>query len=236
MQTKKTVVVAMSGGVDSSVAAILLHNQGFRVIGITMKLWDFEQVGGNINNESGCCSLESFDDARMICNSIDIPHYILNFSKEFQKEVINNFTNEYLAGRTPNPCIQCNTKIKWQTLLKKSGELGADFIATGHYANIQFNKSTGRYELFRAIEEGLVELDAPITTYLPEFNIQSTYTAHDTITIRDILAHRAGLPRHEGLLPPGVVRENLNYVERFELDACVGEGACRFEVVPLALD
>ncbi len=153
MTTNKTIVVAMSGGVDSSVAAILLHKEGFRVIGITMKLWDFEQIGGNINNESGCCSIESFDDARMVCDSIGIPHYVLNFSKEFQKEVIDNFIDEYLLGRTPNPCIQCNTKIKWQTLLQKSEELGADFIATGHYAAIHFNKSSQRYELFRAADK-----------------------------------------------------------------------------------
>jgi tRNA-specific 2-thiouridylase len=100
---KGTVVVAMSGGVDSSVAAVLLHKQGYNVIGATMKLWDFEEVGGNINHESGCCSLESFNDAREICIKLGFPHYVMNFSREFHSEVVEDFVDEYLAGRTPNP-------------------------------------------------------------------------------------------------------------------------------------
>jgi len=149
----KTVVVAMSGGVDSSVAARLLHEQGFEVIGITMKLWDYQTVGGNINQESGCCSLSSFNDAREICVAMGIPHYILNFSREFHKHVVEDFIDEYLAGRTPNPCIRCNTKIKWQTLLEKADELGADYIATGHYARVQLNPETRRTELYRAVDK-----------------------------------------------------------------------------------
>jgi tRNA-specific 2-thiouridylase len=149
----KTVVVAMSGGVDSSVAAFLLKEQGYNCIGITMKLWDYDRVGGNLNYDSGCCSLDSINDARHVCVKIGIPHYVLNFSREFHNDVVDNFITEYMAGRTPNPCIQCNIKIKWQTLLDKSRELGADYIATGHYAKIIYNKETDRYELHRGKDE-----------------------------------------------------------------------------------
>ena len=146
------VVVAMSGGVDSSVAALLLKEQGYDCIGITMKLWDYETAGGNINNESGCCSLDSINDARMVCANLGIPHYVMNFSGEFHKEVIENFIEEYIDGRTPNPCVLCNTKIKWETLIEKALELGADYIATGHYARLRLNEETGRYELMRALD------------------------------------------------------------------------------------
>lgn len=148
----KTVVVAMSGGVDSSVAAVLLKEQGYSCIGITMKLWDYELVGGNINHESGCCSLDSINDARMVCAKLDIPHYVLNFSREFHAGVVDDFINEYIAGRTPNPCVQCNLKIKWKTLIDKAIELGADYIATGHYARVKHNEQTGRYELHRGLD------------------------------------------------------------------------------------
>ncbi len=150
MALNKTVVVAMSGGVDSSVAAVLLKEQGYNCIGITMKLWDYELAGGNVNHESGCCSLDSINDARMVCAKLDMPHYVVNFSRAFHKEVIDNFIDEYIAGHTPNPCVLCNTKIKWDSLIEKALELGADYIATGHYSRIQFNKSSKRWELMRA--------------------------------------------------------------------------------------
>ncbi len=147
MSQHKTVVVAMSGGVDSSVAALLLKQQGYNCIGITMKLWDYEEVGGNINHESGCCSLDSINDARMVCAKLDMPHYVVNFSKQFHTEVVDNFVEEYLAGRTPNPCVLCNTKIKWEALIKRALELGADYIATGHYAKVKQDPETSRYAL-----------------------------------------------------------------------------------------
>ncbi len=147
----KTVVVAMSGGVDSSVAALLLKEQGYRLIGITMKLFDYTTVGGNMNHQSGCCSLDAINNARMVCAKLGIPHYVLNFSREFSENVIDDFIAEYLSGHTPNPCVLCNAKIKWQTLIKRAKELGADSIATGHYARVRYNSQTDRYELFKGV-------------------------------------------------------------------------------------
>lgn len=130
---KKTVVVGMSGGVDSSVAAMLLKKQGYNVIGVTMQIWQDSAAP----HEGGCCGISAVDDARRVANQLDIPYYVMNFKAEFQKEVIDYFTEEYLAGRTPNPCIACNRYVKWEALLRRSMEIGADYIATGHYARIE---------------------------------------------------------------------------------------------------
>lgn len=142
----------MSGGVDSSVAALLLKEQGYQCIGVTMKLWDYNMSGGNLNHESGCCSLDSINDARMVCAKIGIPHYVVNFSDDFHNHVVENFVDEYMQGRTPNPCVLCNSKIKWETLLEKATELGANYIATGHYARVRFNDNSGQYELLKGID------------------------------------------------------------------------------------
>ncbi len=144
---KRKVAVAMSGGVDSSVAAVVLKEEGYEVIGLTMKLWEYEDLGGNVENESSCCSLESIDNARYVCSQIGIPHYTLDFTDIFERYVINNFVEEYLNGRTPNPCVLCNIKIKWEALLKKALEIGADYFSTGHYARIEFDKRSNRYLL-----------------------------------------------------------------------------------------
>ena len=140
----------MSGGVDSSVAAALLHEQGFNVIGVTMKTYNFDEVGGNIGNETSCCGLDAFNDARMVAVKLGIPHYIVDFTEAFGKEVVYNFVDEYLQGRTPNPCIICNRKIKWGELLHKADSLGASHIVTGHYARIAYNDATKRYMLLRS--------------------------------------------------------------------------------------
>lgn len=136
-------MVAMSGGVDSSVAAVMLHEQGYEVIGLTMKTWDYASSGGS-SKETGCCSLDSINDARALAVSYGFPHYILDIRGEFGDFVIDNFVDEYLAGRTPNPCVLCNTHIKWEALLKRADKLDCEFIATGHYANIRLQDS-GRY-------------------------------------------------------------------------------------------
>jgi tRNA-specific 2-thiouridylase len=133
---KGRVLVAMSGGVDSSVAAVMLHEEGYEVIGITMKTWDYASSGSS-SKETGCCSLDSINDARALAVSYGFPHYILDIREEFGNFVIDNFVEEYLAGRTPNPCVLCNTHIKWEALIKRANHLDCEFIATGHYANIR---------------------------------------------------------------------------------------------------
>ncbi len=140
----------MSGGVDSSVAAVLLKRKGYDVIGVTMKTWSFMEVGGAPKHESGCCSLDAVFDAKNIANQFDFPHYTVDFTEQFEKTVIKDFVNEYFAGHTPNPCVICNRKIKWEELIHKADTLDAKFIATGHYAKVEYNKTSKRYCLKNA--------------------------------------------------------------------------------------
>lgn len=154
MENKKrntTVVAAMSGGVDSSVAAALLVEQGYNVIGVTMKTYTFDEVGGNVGNETSCCGLDAINDARMVSVRLGIPHYVVDFTEPFGREVVDNFVEEYLHGRTPNPCVICNRKIKWGELLKKAEALGASYIATGHYARVAFDEVNKRYMILQSL-------------------------------------------------------------------------------------
>lgn len=149
LSTKHRVVVGMSGGVDSSVAAILLLEQGYEVIGITLKMWGKDCVN---RAEDKCCGPQAVMDARAVCARLGIPYYLIDDSEEFKKEVIEYFASEYRAGRTPNPCVVCNEKIKFGSLIQTAVQLGADFVATGHYARIERNGENGRYLLKRGID------------------------------------------------------------------------------------
>ncbi|RJE48218.1 MULTISPECIES: tRNA 2-thiouridine(34) synthase MnmA [unclassified Dehalobacter] len=145
---KKTVVVAMSGGVDSSVAALLLKREGYRVIGITMQIWLQSE-----DKAKACCGLEAVNDARRVAWKLKIPYYVMNFRKEFEDKVIDNFCSEYLRGRTPNPCIECNKHLKFDSLLQKARGLGADYIATGHYVRKEYDDKTHQWVLKAGIDE-----------------------------------------------------------------------------------
>jgi len=150
MSKKGRILVAMSGGIDSSLAAVMLHEEGYEVIGMTMKTWDYANSGGS-KKETGCCSLDSINDARNIAVKLGFPHFILDIRSEFGDYVIDHFTNEYLAGRTPNPCVLCNTHIKWDALLRRADKLDCEYIATGHYANIR--EENGRYVISKGLDE-----------------------------------------------------------------------------------
>ena len=142
---KKKVAVGMSGGVDSSVAAYLLKEQGYDVIGVTMQIWQDEDPLAQAEN-GGCCGLSAVDDARRVADRLGIPYYVLNFKREFKENVIDYFMDEYMHARTPNPCIACNRYVKWEALLNRARELGCDYIATGHYARV-VQLDNGRYDL-----------------------------------------------------------------------------------------
>jgi tRNA-uridine 2-sulfurtransferase len=151
MSRKGKVLVAMSGGIDSTVTSLMLHDQGYEVVGITMKTWDYASTGSS-KKETGCCNLDSFNDARMAAVQHGFPHFVLDIREEFGDFVIENFVDEYLAGRTPNPCVMCNTHIKWRALLKRADALDCEFIATGHYGNI-LQHENGRYYVSKGTDE-----------------------------------------------------------------------------------
>lgn len=176
MSGKQKVVVGMSGGVDSSVAAWLLKEQGYDVIGVTMQIWQDEDEFA-MEASGGCCGLSAVDDARRVAADLGIPYYVMNFKKEFRKYVMDYFTAEYLAGRTPNPCIACNRYVKWESLLLRSLQIGADYIATGHYARIE-QLPNGRWALKRSCT------DAKDQTYAL-YNLTQSQLAHTKMPVGD---------------------------------------------------
>ncbi|MBO4739684.1 MAG: tRNA 2-thiouridine(34) synthase MnmA [Bacteroidales bacterium] len=146
MSSKGRILMAMSGGLDSSVSAILLKEQGYDVVGVTMKLWNYPPSCSL--HSSACCDVDAINDARQLAVSLDIPHFVLDFTKEFKDIVIDNFISEYLQARTPNPCILCNIHLKWKALIEKAKQLDCSAIATGHYARIKYEN--GRYFVSKA--------------------------------------------------------------------------------------
>ena len=146
----KRVVVAMSGGVDSSVAAALLVEEGYEVIGVSLKLWDYDESERQLKGKT-CCSLDDIADAKDVCDTLGIPFYAFNHKPEFKKSVIDVFVSEYQKGRTPNPCVLCNRDIKFHVLLEEARKLGAAYLATGHYARVD-QDAAGRYHLSKGVD------------------------------------------------------------------------------------
>ena len=146
----KKAIIAMSGGVDSSVAALLMKEKGYTCMGATMKLYQNEDVG--LRREHTCCSLDDVEDARSVAYALDMPYYVFNFADRFKTDVIDKFVHSYETGVTPNPCIDCNRYLKFDKLFQRMVELNYDYVVTGHYAQIDFDENTGRYLLKKAVD------------------------------------------------------------------------------------
>ncbi len=188
------IAVAMSGGVDSSVAALILKESGYDVVGVTLRMWvdplSEEKAG---EEAKACCSYESVMDAQKVAALLDIPHYVLNMRDEFYENIVCNFTSEYMRGRTPNPCVECNRTVKFSFLLQKARGLGINYIATGHYARIKYDQEKGYYQLLRGIDK---HKDQSYMLYvLGQEELKATFFPLGEMTKQDIrkIADRANL-------------------------------------------
>ncbi len=150
------IAIAMSGGVDSSTVAAVLQEQGHPIVGLTMQLWNqrrLPELQGDGPKQHRCCSLDDVYDAKRVAQHLNFPHYVVNFEEQFEQRVVRPFVDQYLAGRTPIACTNCNTDVKFEPLLRMARQIGAERLATGHYARIRRNEVTGRWELLRALDE-----------------------------------------------------------------------------------
>lgn len=148
---KGKIVVAMSGGVDSSVAAALLQMQGYDIVGMSVQTFDNSKT--EKERFDSCCSISDMDDARRVCEKLGVPHFVINAVDSFEEKIIDRFVSEYVAGRTPNPCVLCNNHIKFDYLLEKAAEIGATHVATGHYAKVRYDEAAKRYAIAQAVDE-----------------------------------------------------------------------------------
>jgi tRNA-specific 2-thiouridylase len=190
----KRVIVAMSGGVDSAVAAGLLVREGYDVVGITMRLWTRDDDGGRLHQKR-CCGVEDIDDARAAADVLGIPHYVLNLEDEFNRKVVDYFVGEYERGRTPNPCLACNEHVKFRALLDRAVALDADYLSTGHYARVYHHK-TGS-ELHRAVDDSKDQSYVLYTLQQPELRRLLFPVGHFEKTEIRRLALEMGLPLHD---------------------------------------